>query len=163
MRGLELVQIGLPLNQTESGNWRMSTRISFPQPPDLKKEHRELRAYLNELVRTLEHFDDSIFSQETGLMYQTSRLLPVVTTTSAYTMGGLEGVVLANSSAGGFAVTLPTALKSKGKFFEIKKIDANIATIVSVEASGPEFPYLLSSDQRPSLTVCSDGTNFWVV
>jgi hypothetical protein len=137
----------------------MSTNFRFTEPTNIKDS--ELRSYLNALIRDLQSFDNAIFSQESGVLFNTAKKHPFRHISDAYTMGYKDTVVLADASAGSYAVSLPDSLATKGCFLFIKKVDTNIATVVSVEGSGPEFPFVCSA-AGSDLTVFSDGENFWV-
>ena len=137
----------------------MSTNTKFPEPFSI--EQGKTKNYLNELVRALRDFDNNIFSQQTGVLYSTARKTPFLAISSAYEMGPRDCVILADSSSGSITITGPDALQSKGMFYHVKKTDTNAATVVSVECSSDEGVIVLSGTGRPSVTVFSDGENFW--
>lgn len=146
----------------------MGTNIRWPDPnlrndTELQNHIRTMDSYLNELIRTLRSFDDAIFSQEDNVLFRTSRIRPFVEVSAAYSAGVNDSVVLADSSAATFAVSLPSALDSKNTFYDIKKIDTNGSTVVSVEGSGPELPVILNGSGRPSVTLFSDGSDYWII
>ena len=137
------------------------TNPTFPQPSNI--EDPKLRQYLSELIRSLNTFDNDIFSTETKILFGAARKSPKVSVSSTYQMGERECVVLANASAGSFDVTLPSPLDGKDSFYYVKKTDTNAATTVTVQGTGGEFPIALSGSARPSVTVFSDGTDYWKI
>jgi len=139
----------------------MSTNLRWPDPPQNLQE--PLGSYLRELTRVLRDFDTAAFSQETGLMFETARRRPLVEVSSSYVMGATDCVLLVDSSASSTRITLPDALDAKGTFYDIKKVDTNGGTVVSVEGSGSEFTVVLTGTDRPSITVFSNGTTFWII
>jgi len=89
----------------------------------------------------------------------------VVAKTAAYTATYGE-VVLADTAAGGFTVTLPTAVAALGLPITIKKIsaDANTLTIATTAAQTIDGVTTQAwSSQYASLTVVSDGANWEVL
>lgn len=137
------------------------TNTKFPEP--YRISDNETRSYLNELIRNLRDFDSNIFSQDTGLIFEAARKRPFIEVSSAYTMGARDNVILVDASASSTTITLPLALDGINTFYDIKKIDQNAATVVSVEGSGPEIPIILNGADRPSVTVYSDGNNYWII
>jgi hypothetical protein len=84
---------------------------------------------------------------------------------SNYTAVG-NNVILCDTSAGGFTVTLPLAVENKDKTIMIKKI-SNDGGAVTVDPQGAET---IDNDSQKtinfyltSFTVISDGSNWWVV
>ena len=123
----------------------------------------ETQRYLYDLLRSIEEVNSMMFSDETGFVFGAARKRPSIEVSTTYTIGVSDSIILADSSAATFAVTLPTALDAKNTFYDIKKIDTNVATVVSVEGSGSEFPLILNGSGQPSVTVYSDGSNFWII
>lgn len=139
----------------------MSTNFRWPDPPQNMQE--PLGSYLRELARVLRDYDVNIFSQDSGIMFETARKRPSTTVSTSFSMGATDCMMLVDSSASNVRITLPAALDAKGTFYDIKKTDVNGGTVVSVEGSGSEFTVILSGTDRPSITVYSDGTNFWII
>lgn len=139
----------------------MSTNTRFPEPPE--SFDPELKDYLSEFIRTLEGFDEEIFDESKGVVFEAARKRPVVEVSAAYSMGATESVILADATNGTFAVSLPAALDGQGTFYDIKRIDTNAAAVVSVEGSGSEMPVILQGNDRPSVTLYSDGSNFYII
>jgi hypothetical protein len=77
-----------------------------------------------------------------------------------------NNVILCDTSAGGFTVTLPLAVENRDKTIMIKKI-SNDAGVVTVSPQGAET--IDNDDEKTinfyltSFTVISDGSNWWVV
>lgn len=139
----------------------MGTRVRFPEPPN--SLDTTLRNYLSELIRELEDFDTRIFSQETGVLFETSRKRPYTEVSSNHTMGQYQSVLLVDASAGDVLVSVPLALDFKGTFMDIKRIDTNASYVVSIEGSGGDMPVVLQGSGRPSVTLFSDGSNVWII
>ena len=93
-------------------------------------------------------------------------LLVLVTKASDYTIVSADNVILCNASAGAFTITLPTAVGRSGKMYNIKKIDST-SNIVTVDGDGTEtIDDGLTADltvQYESITVVSDGTEWWIL
>lgn len=139
----------------------MTTNFRWPEPTSIMDE--ETRRYLNELIRSLNSYDNAVFSQDTGLMFETARKRPFTAVTSSHSMGVNDSVLLVDASAATTTITLPLALDAQGTYYDIKKTDTNGATVVSVEGSGSEMPVVLNGSGRPSVTLFSDGSNFWII
>ena len=139
----------------------MTTRTRWPEPSRITDA--ETAEYLRTLVRTLGEFDSALFSQDSKVMFNTTRVRPYTEVSSGRTIGVNESVVLADASASSLTLTLPLTVSVVGTFFDIKKIDANAATTVSVEGSGPELPFVLNGVSRPSVTLFCDGTKYWII
>jgi hypothetical protein len=75
-------------------------------------------------------------------------------------------IILADTSGGGFTVTLPLAATCTGKPITIKKISSD-GNVLLVDAQGAEeidgSPNLSITGQYVSPTVVSDGTNWWII
>lgn len=100
---------------------------------------------------------------------QTSKLtqykVNVTTKTSAYTIGTSDVVVLADATSGAFTLTLPTA--TSGYTYYIKKIDSSanaitVATSPNTQTIDGATTHSLST-QYASLTIVSDGSNWYVI
>lgn len=88
------------------------------------------------------------------------------TITSATVLTSLDGTVMADATSAAFAVTLPSATTAMGRQYTIIKTDVS-ANAVTVTAAGPDtlngaatYPLNNAYD---SITVSSDGTNWFVV
>jgi len=139
----------------------VGTRVRFSEPDGIADQ--PTRQYLTNLVRDLDDFDKTIFSEDLGLIFETARMQPMIRVNTSFGIGPYNSVVLADASAGDVTLTLPLSEKATRKIFEIKRTDDNGSFDVSVEASGPEFPVVLSGTSRESVRVFSDGANYWVL
>ena len=87
------------------------------------------------------------------------------TVTAATTVTLDDYLVCADATAGAFAVTLPTARIASGRTFQIKRISA--AGTVTVTAAGTNTidgaATFALTVQYQSVTVQSDGTEWWVL
>ena len=139
------------------------TNIRWPDPYFSGEVSPEVARYLSELIRQLRLFDSEIFSQDTSFLFEASRLRPFVEVSTDYSMGQQDAVVLADASATSFRIDLPDVLEAQYKHYDVKKIDTNGATVISVEGAGQDLPIVLNSVFRPSITLYSDGTNYWII
>ncbi len=92
---------------------------------------------------------------------------PIATVSAAYTMSATDQVVLANAATAAFTVTIPTAVGIAGTKISIKKTDstANSVTITAPTSGGTiDGNATISLNvQNQSVTLLSDGTNWWEV
>lgn len=90
----------------------------------------------------------------------------VVTKSSGYAAAAGDDVILCNAVIGGFTITLPTAVGRKGKWYEIKKIDAS-ANVITIDPAGVETIDGLVTDtldiEGEAMLVISDGANWKVI
>ena len=89
----------------------------------------------------------------------------LTTVTSNYTLVVNDPGVLVDAKSGAVTITLPTALSARDQEFLVKKIDTS-ANAVTIDGSGSEevdesLTRILSS-QYDSVTVYSDGTEWWI-
>jgi hypothetical protein len=88
-----------------------------------------------------------------------------VTISANATLNKFQTSVLADATGGAFTLTLPTAAGIKNTLFYIKKIDAALANLITIDPSGTETidgVLTVSLAQRgESILLQSDGTN-WV-
>lgn len=106
-----------------------------------------------------------VYVADGGVWVPISGYLPnVVTKTGAYSIVASDGLILCNAAAGGFTVTLPTAVGRMGKIFIVMKVDSSGNT-VTVDGDGSET---INGSATQSLSVQwnkwmlqSDGSN-WV-
>jgi hypothetical protein len=90
---------------------------------------------------------------------------PVRAVTAAFTVTLDDGLVLADGTAGAFAVTLPNARIAWGRTFVVKRTGA--AGTITVTAAGTATidgiaTYALTV-QYQSVSVQSDGVNWWIL
>lgn len=85
--------------------------------------------------------------------------------TTTYTMVSTDHTILANATSGAFAVTLPAVASTTGYEFQIKKTDSSANSVTVTPASGTidgAASFVLTS-QYQSVSVTSDGTNWWII
>lgn len=138
------------------------TILRLPEPYAIT-DIETTKEYLNELVRALEKNSSLLFSDDYALIFESSRIRPFVEVSAAYSAGTTDSVILADSSSGSFAVTLPLAEEMFKTYIDVKKIDSNAATVVSVEGSGDDTPVVLNGSGRPSVTLYCDGQKYWII
>ena len=85
---------------------------------------------------------------------------------SPYTVLIADAFVASDATSGAITAVLPAAATATGLIYEIKKIDAS-ANAVTVDGDGAETidgsaTQILSS-QYDSITVISDGTEWWIL
>lgn len=93
-------------------------------------------------------------------------LFTETTQTSDYGVLTTDSVVLINAGSGIVSVTLPTAVGVGGKMYTIKKIDVtgNSVTISTTSSQTIDNQTTLTlSGAYNSVTVVSDGSNWWIV
>lgn len=92
--------------------------------------------------------------------------LHVVTVTGATTLTAGHDVVLCNATSAAFTVTLPAAASNTGRRYSIKKIDSS-ANAVTVDGNGSETvddsTTRVLSMQYDSISIVSDGTEWWII
>jgi len=92
-----------------------------------------------------------------------SSVLSVVTKTSDYTITSADDVILCDTSAGGFDLTLPAAATATKKRFDIKRI-SNDPNLLMIGNPGTETidgsPVRVLGSLRSGITLVTDGTNW---
>ena len=90
----------------------------------------------------------------------------ITTKNTAYTATANDETILANVSAGAFAITLPTAVGATGKTYCIKKIDSS-ANAVTVNTTSSQTidgaTSRLLTNQYDAIQVQSDGANWFII
>lgn len=90
----------------------------------------------------------------------------VANKTGAYTIVLADSVITADSTSAAFQVTLPTAVGNTGRQFVIKRINsgANNVTVgtTSAQTIDGATTYVLIN-QYQSITVVSNGSNWWII
>ncbi|HET9531179.1 MAG TPA: hypothetical protein VFQ92_12555 [Blastocatellia bacterium] len=89
----------------------------------------------------------------------------VVSTSSNYTVGDIEGVILVDASGGPRTITLPAIDEFAGRAVTVKKIDSSANTVTVVPGDGTidgASSYALGS-QYKFVTVVSDTFNWPIV
>ena len=89
------------------------------------------------------------------------------TITSSQTITTSDEYIFCDAFGGAITVTLPTAADAIGLTFTIKKINTG-SNNVTVDANGSETidgsaTQSLTGSSRPSITIISDGTQWWEV
>ncbi len=90
----------------------------------------------------------------------------VSTKSTSYTAASTDGCLLCDASLGGFTITLPTAVGSSGKVFNVKKIDSSANVVTIAAATGQTIDGQSTraiASPYDSYTVLSDGSNWWIV
>jgi len=89
----------------------------------------------------------------------------IATKAAAYQMSVFDYCILADGAGGGFTVGLPSAVGIPGQELIVKKIDTT-ANVITVAAAGGQFidnaASVAMSTPYTSLTLISDGANFWI-
>jgi hypothetical protein len=91
-------------------------------------------------------------------------LLNITNQTSAYTATSGDDYI--GASGGTFTITLPAAGSNTGKIFDIKKTDASLSNIITIDPNGAELIGGVSTKTLNTLNesyrIVSDGSN-WIV
>jgi hypothetical protein len=90
----------------------------------------------------------------------------IKTVTGNYSMSISDGVILSNSPSANLTLTLPLASNIPGKYIDIKKIDAGGFQLIVTPQGGNLIDNQSSqviTDQYNSMTLISDGSNFWII
>lgn len=103
---------------------------------------------------------------DTGAVLVNGLHLNIVKKTEAYTATAIDDTIIGDATGGAFTVTLPAASTVTGKIYNIKKIDVS-ANAITIDGDGAETiddsaTQALSS-QYDSLTIQSDGTEYWII
>lgn len=87
---------------------------------------------------------------------------PSDTKTAAYTINGSDYLVLGDSTAGSFTITLPPAGKHKGQKFIIKQVGtANSVTVDGGSINIDGATTFTLTTQYDSVAIISDGNQWW--
>jgi len=91
----------------------------------------------------------------------------VVTKTTSATLTPSETVVLADASTASFTITLPSAGSTPYTIFFIKKIDASLSNIVTIQGTGGQtidgLPSIQLTHRGEAVMLESDGSNWRVL
>ena len=89
----------------------------------------------------------------------------ISTKTAAYSTTRNDRTILANAATAAFTVTLVTPVGNQGLIQTVKKIDSsvNVVTITPVAGTIDGAASLTLTAQYGSITVQSDGTNYWIL
>lgn len=88
------------------------------------------------------------------------------TETANYTAVLTDDVILVDASGGAVTITLPAAADRTGKQYDIKKIDSS-GNAVTIDGDGSEtiddsLTNIIGA-QYNSVTIVSDGTEWWII
>jgi hypothetical protein len=90
----------------------------------------------------------------------------ISTKTGNYTVMTSDNVLLGDATSGSILFSLPTASSATGQVFFFKKIDASV-NAVTIQAFGAQLidgaNTLVISSQFVTVTMVSDGTQWWVI
>jgi len=132
---------------------------ALPRPPD---QYNKL--YFFELLRVLRLYFVGQVDQINPVLKAFSSSQTVTATTAA--LGTSDaGVILVNTTSNNVAVTLPAASTTLMYQFIIKRISAGANTLTINTVSGNIDGSATKSipTQYDSVTIRSDGTNYWLV
>jgi hypothetical protein len=131
----------------------MTTELQgIKQNPDLIVDDlRRMAASINDLIKDT----NRRASEFTKLSVTASRILD-----DNYT------IILVDSTSGAVTITLPAAASYKGRHYYIKKIDSSV-NAVTIDGNGSETIddqlTAVITVQYTSLTIFSDGTEWWII
>ncbi len=98
-----------------------------------------------------------------------TRAVQTTTQVGAYAVAATDDVVLVNTNAGSFDVTLPNANVVTGRRVTVKRITTS-ANVVTVKSAGGTIDGVaagtgiaLAGGSLNAITVVSDGTNWWII
>ena len=98
-----------------------------------------------------------------------TRAVQTTTQVGAYAVAATDDVVLVNTNAGSFDVTLPNANVVTGRRVTVKRITTS-ANVVTVKSAGGTIDNVaagtgiaLAGGSLNAITVVSDGTNWWII
>jgi len=89
----------------------------------------------------------------------------LVTKTADYTADGTDSTIIIDASGANVTITLPAAANCEGRIYNIKAVD--ITNTATVDGNGAETidgsaTYVFIS-QYESITIQSDGTEWWII
>jgi hypothetical protein len=92
--------------------------------------------------------------------------MAITTKTASYTASGSDYTILCNNTSGAITISLPTAAGCTGRVYVIKKVSpaGNTVTVDGylAETIDGNSTYVLTT-QYSTVTIQSDGTNWWVL
>lgn len=98
--------------------------------------------------------------------YQGPAFVNTVTTVTGNYSATTDEVILCNAVSGSLTISLPTAVGVSGKVYSIKKIDSS-SHLIFITPNGSEkidnSGSVIVDSQYVSVTVVSDGTNWWII
>ena len=94
------------------------------------------------------------------------REVPIANKTGAYTVVAGDYIITGDATTGAFTITLPTAVGIAGREYIIKKVDSS-ANAITVDANASETIdgalTQVISDQYTSITIVSNGSNWYII
>jgi hypothetical protein len=90
----------------------------------------------------------------------------VATKTTNYSVTSTDSVLLCDATSGALTVTLPTAAGITGRQYSFKRISSGANTVTVAAQSGQTIDGAATrvlGTQYETVTVVSDGSNWWVV
>ena len=94
-----------------------------------------------------------------------SSAVTITTVTTSTILSATEGTVLVDTTGGNITITLPNATSNEGKEFTVKRITAGANTL-TIDTSGgniDDSATISMPTLYESLTMQSDGTDYWIV
>lgn len=105
-------------------------------------------------------------TQAAALVATTTLTTTITTVTAAATLDATYQTVGVNATDGAVTITLPAAAGCTGRRYDIKKVDSS-ANAVTIDGNGAETidgaATKVLSTQYSSVTIISNGTNWWIV
>ena len=92
--------------------------------------------------------------------------MPITTiTTATYTILATDYTIITNTTSNNIALTLPTAVGATGRVYNIKRTiqNANILTINTTSSQTIDGGLTAIITRQSSVTVQSDGSNWWIL
>ncbi|HYH83857.1 MAG TPA: glycosyl hydrolase family 28-related protein [Pyrinomonadaceae bacterium] len=110
------------------------------------------------------------FGSTGGAKFSSNISIPIVSVSFDFILTPAHSVVLVNASAGRRLIYLPAASANKGSVYTIKKMDSTANTVLIESrtfsqgmANVENLPYYEFKTPLQSVTVISDGTNWWII
>jgi len=86
----------------------------------------------------------------------------VAEVTTTYIASSRDEIILADATGGAFNVTLPAPTGRTGLIYRIKKIDSSVNAVTVVGTIDEDSNFDLIAEDE-SITVTSDGTEWWII
>lgn len=134
------------------------TAVAVPSLPTAPNEYSS--TYHDQYNNILRLYFNQIYNLQQQLIVKK----PTFTSVSGdYTVVSTDDILLCDASAAQLTITIPSAVDSDGRALTIKKIDSssNYVVLSSNSIDGSATQSLVN--QYVSVTIRSDGTNWWIV